>query len=151
EERPGSDPPAADTVIELLIVAALILLNGLFALSELAVVSSRRPRLRAMSAAGRRGADVALALAANPGRFLSAVQLGITLIGILNGACSGEKFGDQTAALLQDSGVPAGAAGPLGYGIVIAVITYLSVIVGELVPKSFALRNPEGIACAVAP
>ncbi len=136
---------------ELLIVAALILLNGLFALSELAVVSARHPRLRAMAAAGRRSADVALALAANPGRFLSAVQIGITLIGILNGAYSGEKFGSTSAGLLIDAGMPEKIAEPLGYGIVIAVITYLSVIAGELVPKSLALRNPEAIACAVAP
>lgn len=136
---------------ELLIVAALILLNGLFALSELAVVSARHPRLRAMAAAGRRSADVALALAANPGRFLSAVQIGITLIGILNGAYSGEKFGSTSAGLLIDAGMPEKIAEPIGYGIVIAVITYLSVIAGELVPKSLALRNPEAIACAVAP
>ena len=136
---------------ELLIVAALICLNGLFALSELAVVSARHPRLKALAAAGRPGAQGALALAANPGRFLSAVQIGITLIGIINGAYSGETFGVHAATALKGFGVPATVAGPLGYGIVIVIITYLSVIVGELVPKNFALRNAEGIACAVAP
>lgn len=138
-------------MIELLIVFALILLNGLFALSELAVVSARHPRLRTMAAAGRRGATSALALAADPGRFLSAVQIGITLIGIVNGAYSGEAFGDHASSALAGLGVPLSVAGPLGYGIVILVITYLSVIIGELVPKSLALRNPEAIACAVAP
>ncbi len=138
-------------MIELLIVAGLILLNGLFALSELAVVSARRPRLKAMAAGGSVGATSALALADNPGRFLSSVQIGITLIGIVNGAYSGEAFGGQAANTLMASGVPGNIAVPLGYGIVIAVITYLSVIAGELVPKSFALRNAEGIACAVAP
>jgi putative hemolysin len=138
-------------VPELLIVAALIFLNGLFALSELAVVSARRPRLKALAASGRKGANRALALASDPGRFLSAVQIGITLIGIINGAYSGEAFGVDAANALKGSGVPENIAGPLGYGIVIAVITYLSVIVGELVPKHLALRNAEGIACAVAP
>lgn len=136
---------------ELFIVAALICLNGLFALSELAVVSARHPRLKAMASAGRPGANGALALASSPGRFLSAVQIGITLIGIINGAYSGETFGVHATNVLKGIGVSDAVAGPLGYGIVIVIITYLSVIVGELVPKSFALRNAEGIACAVAP
>lgn len=136
---------------ELLIVAALIFLNGLFALSELAVVSARHPRLKAMAASGRKGANRALALASDPGRFLSAVQIGITLIGIINGAYSGEAFGAQATTALKGLGIPDTVAGPLGVGLVIAVITYLSVIVGELVPKNLALRNAEGIACAVAP
>lgn len=136
---------------ELIIIASLIFLNGLFALSELAVISARYPRLKAMAASGREGAHSALALASDPGRFLSAIQIGITLIGIVNGAYSGEVFGGQAAGTLKQAGVPEHVAGPLGYGIVIALITYLSVIVGELVPKSLALRNAEGIACAVAP
>ncbi len=136
---------------ELVIVTALILLNGLFALSELAVVSARRSRLKAMATAGRGGAASAIALADEPGRFLSSVQIGITLIGIVNGAYSGEAFGGQAASALMGVGVPANVAVPLGYGLVIAAITYLSVIVGELVPKSLALRNAERIACAVAP
>lgn len=136
---------------ELLIVFALILLNGLFALSELAVVSSRRPRLQTMAASGRRGARRALKLAADPGRFLSAVQIGITLISIVNGAYSGEVFGEKAAGWLAGLGVGPRIAEPLGYGLVIAVITYLSVIIGELVPKSLALKNAEGIACFVAP
>ena len=138
-------------MIELVIVASLILLNGLFALSELAVVSARHPRLKALAAQGRPGANRALALAANPGRFLSAVQIGITLIGIVNGAYSGEAFGLTAASLLSGLGVPQTIAAPLGYTLVIIVITYLSVIVGELVPKNLALRNAEGIACTVAP
>ena len=138
-------------MIELVIVASLILLNGLFALSELAVVSARHPRLKALAAQGRPGANRALALAANPGRFLSAVQIGITLIGIVNGAYSGEAFGLTAASLLSGLCVPHTVAAPLGYTLVIIVITYLSVIVGELVPKNLALRNAEGIACTVAP
>ena len=137
---------------ELLIVFALILLNGLFALSELAVVSSRQPRLKTYAAAGRRGADTAIALASDPGRFLSAVQIGITLVGTINGAYSGETFGEDASEMLQRIfGLSPSVADPLGFGIVISIVTYLSVIIGELVPKTLALRNPEGIACFVAP
>ena len=136
---------------ELFIIATLIFFNGLFALSEFAVVSARHPRLKAMVASGRSGANSALALASDPGRFLSAVQIGITLIGIVNGAYSGEAFGTHATNSLEGVGIPETIARPLGYGAVIAVITYLSVIVGELVPKNLALRNAEGIACAVAP
>lgn len=136
---------------ELLIVLTLILLNGLFALSELAVVSARRPRLKVMAAAGKRGANRALALASNPGRFLSAVQIGITLIGIVNGAYSGDAFGDYAIDGLRQLGMPEAVARPMGYGIIVIIITYLSVIIGELVPKNLALRNAESIACKVAP
>jgi putative hemolysin len=138
-------------VIELLIVAGLIALNGLFALSELAVVSARHPRLKAMRTAGRRGAQQALALAANPGRFLSAVQIGITLIGVANGAYSGEVFGVYAFDFLKAAGASDRVAKILGYGAVIVAVTYFSVIIGELVPKSLALRNAENIACAAAP
>jgi len=136
---------------ELLIVLVLILLNGLFALSELAVVSARQARLKSLAAAGTRGAESALALATDPGRFLSAVQIGITLIGIINGAYSGEAFGQSAAFLLEDLGFSPRLAAPLGYGLVIALVTYLSVIIGELVPKTLALRRSESIACTVAP
>lgn len=142
---------AASDLFELLIVLALVFLNGLFALSELAVVSSRHARLKAMVASGRHGAKRALALASDPGRFLSAVQIGITLVGVLNGAYSGEVFGARLADYFQLSGVPPSVASPLAYGGVVLLITYLSVIIGELVPKTLALRNPEAIACAVAP
>jgi magnesium and cobalt exporter, CNNM family len=138
-------------VTELFIVVGLIVLNGLFALSELAVVSARHSRLKAMAALGQKGAGSALSLASKPGRFLSAVQIGITLIGIVNGAYSGETFGTLAASGLSKLGVPDTVAAPLGYGIVIAVVTYLSVIVGELVPKNLALRDAERIACSVAP
>ena len=135
----------------LVIVVALIGLNGLFALAELAVVSSRRARLQAMAERGRPGAPSALALHADPGRFLSAVQIGITLVGIVNGAFSAETFGEAAAGALVALGLAEATATTLGFGAVILVVTYLSVIVGELVPKSLALRDPEGIACAVAP
>lgn len=138
-------------MIELFIVLSLILINGLFALSELAIVSARQSRLKAMEAAGNLAARSALTLASNPGRFLSAVQIGITLIGLINGAYSGETFGAYAGGYLGQLGVPAAVASPLGYGAVIVFVTYLSVIVGELVPKNIALHRPETIACAVAP
>jgi putative hemolysin len=138
-------------LLEFAVAVFLILLNGVFSLSELAVVSARRARLKGMAESGRRGAATALALAENPGRFLSTVQIGITLVGILAGAVSGAALGGQLTELLEAQGVPERIASPLGYVLVIAVITYLSVVIGELVPKNFALRNAEGIACAVAP
>jgi len=136
---------------EVLIVAVLILLNGVFALSELAVVSSRSGRLKALAAAGQPGASSAMALNADPGRFLSSVQIGITLIGIINGAYSGEAFGEQAANAFKSIGLSDAISAPAGYMLVIAVITYLSVIIGELVPKNLALKNAEQIACTVAP
>jgi putative hemolysin len=138
-------------MFDLLIVFALVLLNGCFALSELAIVSSRRPRLRAMAEAGRSGAQAALALAEDPGRFLSTVQIGITLVGVVAGAFSGATLGGALALQLQGLGVPEAVAEPLGFGLVIAAVTFLSIVVGELVPKRFALRSPEAIACLVAP
>jgi putative hemolysin len=138
-------------VLELGIAVLLIGLNGLFALSELAVVSARKARLKAMADTGRAGAATALKLAEEPGRFLSTVQIGITLVGILAGAFSGAALGDRLTQILLDQGMPERAAEPLGYGLVIGSITYLSVVVGELVPKRLALKNAEGIACAVAP
>ncbi|GJE39861.1 hemolysin family protein [Methylobacterium persicinum] len=138
-------------MLELAVVVFLIALNGVFALSELAIVSARKSRLRAMADARRPGAAVALSLAEEPGRILSTVQIGITLIGILSGVVSGAALGDRLSAFLLDAGLARGWADTLGYIIVITAITYLSVIVGELVPKHLALRNPEAIACTVAP
>ena len=138
-------------MLELGIAVLLIGLNGLFALSELAIVSARKARLKTMADNGRAGRSTALKLAEDPGRFLSTVQIGITLVGILAGAFSGAALGDRLTQILLDQGMPERAAEPLGYGLVIGSITYLSVVVGELVPKHLALKNPEGIACAVAP
>lgn len=143
--------PDVVNVLELVVALALIALNGLFSLSELAIVSARRTRLRTMAENGRVGARAALALAEDPGRFLSTVQIGITLVGILAGAFSGAALGERLTGIFEDHGMSARVAEPLGYAIVIVAITYLSVVVGELVPKQFALRNAEGIACAAAP
>ncbi len=138
-------------MFEIAIALVLIGLNGIFALSELAIVSARKVRLRAMADQGRRGAAAALALAEEPGRFLSTVQIGITLIGILAGAFSGAALSQRLDAIFEDWGMPVPVSEPLAYVIVIGAITYLSVVIGELVPKNLALRNAEGIACAVGP
>jgi putative hemolysin len=138
-------------VLELAIAVILIVLNGVFALSELAIVSARRPRLKTLADNGRVGAAKALALAESPGRFLSTVQIGITLVGILAGAFSGAALGERVTDVFLARGMPEWAAEALGYGLVIGAITYCSVVIGELVPKHLALRNAEGIACAMAP
>lgn len=138
-------------MLELVIAFVLIALNGVFALSELAIVSARRARLKTYADQGRAGASTALALMEDSGRFLSTVQIGITLVGILAGAFSGAALGGRLTGILIGNGVPPGAAEPLGYGIVIGLITYFSIVIGELVPKQLALRHPESIACYVAP
>jgi putative hemolysin len=137
--------------IEILVVVVLIILNGLLAMSELAVVSSRPARLQVMREQGSKGAGTALTLAEEPGRFLSTVQIGITLVGVLSGAYSGATLGERLAAWLQEQGLSEGAADTLGVISVVIAITYLSLIVGELVPKQIALRDPERVAARVAP
>lgn len=137
--------------LELLLVFLLTVVNGLLAMSELAVVSARPARLRTMADRGSRGARKALALAADPGRFLSSVQIGITLVGIVAGAVSGATLGERLGDFLLEQGVPPRWAYIAGVGIVVTMITYLSLIVGELVPKQLALRDPERIAAMVAP
>jgi putative hemolysin len=137
--------------VEVAIIVALILLNGFLAMSELAVVSSRLSRLKTLQEQGAYGSRRALALASDPGRFLSAVQIGITLVGVLSGAFSGATLGLRLSAWLETQGVTTDIAEALGVGIVVAIITYASLIVGELVPKQIALRNPEAVALKVAP
>ncbi|OYR07898.1 hemolysin family protein [Brucella grignonensis] len=136
---------------EIITVVLLTLLNGVLAMSELAVVSSRPARLRVLADKGSRGARMAIALAENPGRFLSTVQIGITLVGILSGAFSGATLGARLTGWLVAQGVSPSLADAFGVGSVVVVITYLSLIVGELVPKQIALREPEVIASRVAP
>ena len=141
-------PPHAPTPfpwVDLVIILALVALNGLFAMSELAIVSARKPRLQAMEKAGRRGARSALAAASDPGKFLSTVQ-----IGIIAGAYSGASLGGPTGERLAMLGLSPGAAQHVGFALVIGLTTYASLIIGELVPKQFALRAPEPIAVLVA-
>lgn len=137
--------------LEILIVLALVLLNAVLAAAELSIVSSRPARLKPMAERGSAGARAALALGAEPGRFLSTVQIGITLIGIVAGAFSGASLGVHLGNVLREAGLPAGIAGPVGYAGVVAAITYVSLVIGELIPKRLALQNPERLACMVAP
>lgn len=135
---------------EIGIVLLLLVANGWFAMSELAIVSSRRARLQAMAEKGNAGARVALKLAANPARFLSSAQIGITLVGIFAGAYSGATLADPLGKWLVGVGVLPKAASVLSIALVVGSITYLSLIIGELVPKQIALSNPERVAAAVA-
>jgi putative hemolysin len=146
-------PPAALPPfpwIDVGVLFALILLNAGFAMSELAIVSARKPRLEAMARRGRTGARAAIQLAADPGRFLSTVQTGITLISVLAGAFSGAALGTPVALRLERLGLSHELAESWGFGLVIVGTTFLSLVVGELVPKQAALRAPEPIAAAVA-
>jgi putative hemolysin len=136
---------------EIFIVIALTVVNGVLAMSELAVVSSRPMRLKVMAEQGNKGATTALRLAEDPGRFLSSVQIGITLVGVLSGAFSGATLGARLTNWLEVNGMPGNIADWLGVGTVVVLITYLSLIIGELVPKQIALRSPETMAARVAP
>ena len=136
--------------IDVVLIVGLILLNAVLAMSELAIVSSRDARLKAMAKSGSRGARCALDLASDPGRFLSTVQSGITLISIINGAFSGASLGEPVAERLEQAALSHGAAHTLGYGLVVVLITYVSLVVGEIVPKQIALRSPEPIAAIMA-
>lgn len=136
---------------EILIILLLLVINGVFALSETALVSARRGRLQAMADQGDAGAQVALATANHPLDFLSAVQIGITLIGVLAGAFGGATFAEAIAVALQAIPFLAPYGEAIGFGVVVIVITYLSLVIGELVPKQIALTNPERIAALVAP
>jgi putative hemolysin len=136
--------------IDVLVIAGLILLNGLFAMSELAIVSARPARLKLAADNGSGGAKCALALTTDPGKFLSTVQIGITLVAIISGAYSGASLGGPTGERLAALGVPVRYAGEAGFALVIVLTTYFSVIVGELVPKQLALRLAEPIALVAA-
>ena len=138
-------------LLDIAIIIVLILLNGLLSMSELAVVSSRTARLKVMAADGSKGAAVALRLAEHPGKFLSSAQVGISLIGVLSGAYSGATIGDRFTEWLLSQGVSQGLAPTIGVGSVVIVITYVALIVGELVPKQLALRDAERIAARAAP
>jgi putative hemolysin len=149
--RNGTHKKAIMLYVELGIVTILIVINGLLSMSELAIVSSRPARLAALAERNVKGSRRALALASDPGKFLSTVQIGITLIGVLSGAFSGATLGLRLTSLLTAAGWSQGVADAIGVGAVVTVITYASLIIGELVPKQIALRDPESVAVRVAP
>jgi putative hemolysin len=136
---------------EIAVVFALTFINGVLAMSELAVVSARKARLEGMAADGSRGARAALRLKEDPSRFLSTVQIGITLVGIFAGAFSGATLADRLAHVLATFPVVGAHAPQIAFFLVVVAITYLSLVVGELVPKRLALANPEAVAVTVAP
>lgn len=136
--------------MEILLIAFLILLNGVFAMSELALAASRKARLNAMAEAGDKGADAALSLLENPNHFLSTVQVGITSIGVLNGIVGEAAFSAGVAAWLQGWGVADKAAAISATALVVTLITFITIIFGELVPKRIGQLYPEIVARSVA-
>lgn len=136
--------------LEIFIVILLILINGVFALSEMAVVSSRKARLHQRVNDGDTGAKLALHLAENPNLFLSTTQIGITLIGVLAGAVGGATISAPLADQFEHIPWLAAYADSVALGLVVVAITLLSLLIGELVPKRLALHNPEGVATAIA-
>jgi putative hemolysin len=136
---------------ELGVILLLVLLNGFFSLSEMALVSSKRSRLQALAEQGRSGAKSALALLEDPTTFLSAVQIGITLIGLVTGVYSGATLAERLAEMLLPFGVPAAYAENVSFVVVVILVTYVSLIIGELVPKRVALSHAETLAVHVAP
>lgn len=140
-----------ETGLEILVIIALIAVNGLLAMGELAVVSSRKSRLQAMARRQVRGAAAALALAEDPHRFLPTVQVGITLVGVLAGAFGGATLAERFGTALDAYSIIAPNGKPIAFGIVVALITLTSIVLGELVPKTLALRRPEPLAAALAP
>jgi putative hemolysin len=139
-----------DLALQIIVIVILISINGVLALSELSVVSSRQIRLTQRAEAGDEGARVALQLGQEPTRFLSTVQIGITLVGILAGAFGGAALADKLATALENAGLSEGASHTLGIGLVVIAITYLSLVFGEIVPKRIAMHSPERIASFVS-
>ena len=135
---------------EIALILLLLVINGVFSMSEMAVVSARKTRLQHRAEGGDAGARAALDLAANPTNFLSTVQFGITLVGVLAGAFGGAGIAEALAVYLRDVRFIGPHAQPVALGLVVATITYLSLVIGELVPKQIALGNPERVAALVS-
>lgn len=138
-------------VVQIVILLLLIVLNGLLSMSELAIVSARTSRLQQRAADNVRGAQAAINLAEHPARFLSAVQIGITLIGIVTGVFGGATLAGPLASVLDHIPGVKAYSEPVSVIVVVAVITYLSLVIGELAPKRIALQQAENVACLVAP
>ena len=139
-----------DITFEVLFIIVLLFANGLFSMSEMAIVSARKARLQKLAQDGDRGAQAALELAENPGSFLSTVQVGITLVGILAGAFGGATIAEKLAPSLKQFAAIEPYAERLSFGLVVAIITYFSLVIGELIPKRLALHSPDKIASAMA-
>lgn len=137
--------------MELLIISFLIILNGIFSLSEIAIISSSKSRLEQKKNEGSRGAATALKLLGNSENFLSSIQVGITLIGIVTGVYGGVNIADDIAPFFRRFEFTFNSAQEISLALTVIVITYFSIVIGELVPKTIALSNPEKIAVRVAP
>lgn len=137
-------------LLELSIIFFLLLANGVFAMAELAIVSARKSRLRQRAEQGGAGARRALELAESPNTFLATVQIGITLVGVLAAAFSGAAMADKLAVPLAEIAWLAPYADKAAFSIVVVVLTYFTLVIGELVPKRIGLSNPEGVASALA-
>ena len=137
--------------MEILVLVILILVNGFFALSEIALVSSKRARLEQRRIEGSRGAKIALKLLDNSENFLSAIQVGITLIGIVTGVYGGMNIADDVTPFFQNFEITQNYANQIALTLTVVIITYFSIVIGELVPKTIALNNPDKIAIRVAP
>ena len=135
---------------DLIIIIILILLNGIFSMSEVALISARKSRLSTAAKKGSRNAATALKLSEEPDRFLSTVQIGITLIGILTGLFSGAALSSEFAAWLASAGLSAATARVVAQTVIVIIVTYLSIVVGELFPKRIGLNASDRVAMAVA-
>lgn len=138
------------TLLEISLILILVILNGIFAMSEIAIISSRKIKLQKMANEGNENANIALKLANSPNQFLSTIQVGITLIGILAGAFGGATLAERIGDLFGSIGPLAPYSEIIGVVIVVLIITYLSLIIGELVPKRLGLNNPEKKATKIA-
>ena len=138
-------------MIEILIILVLLIGNGVFAMTEIALVSARKGRLRQLADEGNSGARKALLLLETPERFLSSVQIGITLVGVVSGAFGGAALASRLAPVIAEIGWLAAYSEEIAFGIIVTAITYFSLIIGELVPKGLALRHAEAIAATMAP
>jgi putative hemolysin len=136
--------------LEILLIFVLLLINGAFAMSEMAMVAARKVRLQQKAEDGDKAAQSALKLAETPNRFLSTVQIGITLIGILAGAIGGATIADQLSTSIARVEVLAPYSSGIALAIVVILTTYFSLVIGELIPKRLALNNPEAVAAAIA-
>jgi putative hemolysin len=137
-------------LLELTVIFVLLVANGVFSMAEIAIVSSRKAKLRSLADAGDTRARLALSLAESPNTFLATVQVGITLVGVLAAAFSGASLSEKFAAYLRDFPALAPHADKLAFGLVVVVLTYFTLVIGELLPKRIGLGNPEGVARLLA-
>ena len=137
--------------MEIVIILGLIFFNGILSMSEIAMVSARKSRLETAAKKGSKTAKTALRLANEPDRFLSTIQIGITLIGILTGLYSGDALAGDLARWLETIGIPQAHSLTLAKGIIVILVTYLTLILGELVPKHLGMNAPEKIARLIGP